>query len=72
MNLWTKIKLIRTIQKLDMKKLRSRKLWAFVITAALTAFGEQIGMSPDAIHWLVGLASSYLIGQGIADHGKTE
>lgn len=53
-----------------MSKFKSRKLWATVIAGALTAFGEGLGIDPEAAAWLVKLVMAYVVGQGIADHGK--
>ena len=53
-----------------MKKLKSRKFWVAIVTGVITVFAENLGVSPETIQWLVGLAASYLVGQGIADHGN--
>lgn len=50
-------------------KLKSRKFWAMIVTAILTTLGQQLGLSEDAIQWIVGIAGSYILGQGIADFG---
>lgn len=52
------------------EKLKSRKLWVAVITAALVALGSSIGIDEATITKLVALGSSYILGQGIADHGS--
>lgn len=64
----TKLKQLIMNGKLD--KLKSRKLWVAVIGAAIIAFGTGMGMSEDTITKLVALLSAYVIGQGVADHGK--
>lgn len=52
-----------------MNKLKSRKLAAAVAAAIINFFGEQLGLTPDAITQLTAIAGAYIIGQGIADAG---
>lgn len=59
----------RAYLQMDFTKLKSRKLWIAVGTAAIVALLTGIGVSEDVTTKLVALASSYVIGQGIADHG---
>jgi len=51
------------------EKLKSRKLWATIIGGILVSLGDAVGLSPDAVQWLVTLITGYVVGQGIADHG---
>lgn len=51
------------------RKLKSRKLWVAVITAAIVTLGTSLGIDEATVTKLVGLAASYVIGQGIADAG---
>lgn len=50
-------------------KWASRKLWALIASALFVVINDVLGfgISEDAYWAIVGLASSYLIGQGIAD-----
>ncbi len=52
-----------------MERLKSRKLWITVLTAALIAFGEEIGLdlSERDMMYLVGVVLGYLGVQGVAD-----
>ena len=50
-------------------KLKSRKLWATIAGVLITAFGKELGISPDATAWIAGIVASYVLGQGVADHG---
>ena len=60
---------IKLLKEMDFKKLKSRKLWAAVVGATLAALGEGIGLSPETVKWIVAIAGSYIVGQGIADAG---
>lgn len=64
--------LFLTLTKDDsmIEKLKSRKFWAFVATALITTLGQQLGLSEDAVGWLVAIAGSYIMGQGIANLGE--
>ena len=53
-----------------LEKLKSRKLWVAVFGAALIVLGTEMGISEENMTKMVGLLSAYLVGQGIADHGK--
>lgn len=55
--------------KTIIEKLKSRKLWVTVVTATLVALGGQLGFDEATITKLVGMASAYVLGQGIADAG---
>ncbi len=68
LSLINKLRLYRLTQnKAMIEKLKSRKLWATVIAAALAALGGQLGVSHDLIENIVQLVMAYVIGQGIAD-----
>jgi len=68
LTLLDKYKLWRLLKdKTMMTKLKSRKLWVTVITAAVLAFSQQLGLDPELTTKLVALAASYLLGQGVVD-----
>jgi len=54
-----------------MDKLKSRKLWVTVMGSALITLGRELGMNEETVQSLVAILAAYLVGQGIADHGKT-
>ena len=64
-------KLKKLIMKGTLDKLKSRKLWVAVLGAALVALGTQLGMNEDTVNQLVAVLAAYLLGQGIADAGKS-
>lgn len=67
---WDKLKLLRFANdKTMIDKLKSRKLWATVIGAAVAALGGELGIGEDLVTKIVALVSAYVIGQGIADAG---
>jgi hypothetical protein len=71
LTLWDKIKLWRILKdKAMIEKLKSRKLWVTVITAAVVALSHQLGLDQDLTTKLVGLAAAYVLGQGMADINK--
>ena len=49
-----------------------KKLYSMVATVILVwANGKyQLGIEPDSMKLVVGLVVAYVIGQGVADHGK--
>lgn len=49
------------------EKFLSRKLWAAVIGAALTAFGTNLGVDPGMVDNLVNLLMVYIVGQAGVD-----
>lgn len=51
-------------------KLKSRKLWVAVITAAVVALAEQLGLDPDQVTSLLTVAVAYIAGQGFADAAR--
>ena len=70
LGLWDKLKLLRILSDKTMfEKLKSRKLWATVLGAALLSLGGQLGISQDLTEQLVQLIAAYIIGQVIADAG---
>lgn len=54
-------------------KLKSRKLAAAVAMAVLVILNRKLALGLDAadLATLAGLAAAYVIGQGVADHGKS-
>jgi hypothetical protein len=63
-----KFKLLRLTQDdTMMTKLKSRKLWVTVLTAALLTLSQQLGLDPELTTKLVALAASYVLGQSIVD-----
>jgi len=54
------------------EKLKSRKLWAAVITAVINIIGSDIGLTPDQLLSITAVASAFIIGQGVADAGKPQ
>ncbi|MCU9930987.1 hypothetical protein OFL77_27015, partial [Escherichia coli] len=65
------IKLWRIIKdKTMLEKLKSRKLWVTVVTAAVVALSNQLGIDAELTTKLVGLAAAYVLGQGLADINK--
>lgn len=61
---------IRILKQMNLEKFKSRKLWVAVISAALVALGEGIGLDANTVLLITGIASSYILGQGIADAGS--
>jgi len=51
-------------------KLRSRKLWVAVLSAAAVALGRELGLSEATAMQIAGIAAAYILGQGVADHGS--
>jgi hypothetical protein len=49
-----------------------KKATAFLATAAIMVFGTQLGLDEKTKAELCLLASSYILGQGIHDHGKAK
>jgi hypothetical protein len=61
--------------KLIPDRLRSRKLWISVATSCLVVLVVAVFDIPEEqattiVSGIVGTAAAYLLGQGIADHGK--
>ncbi len=73
LTLWDKIKIWRIIKdKAMLEKLKSRKLWVTVVTAAIVTLSGQLGIDPELTTKLVGLAAAYVLGQGLADINKPQ
>lgn len=53
-----------------LEKLKSRKLWAAVITAAIVALAEQLGLDPAQVTDLITVALGYILGQGAVDAAR--
>ena len=51
-------------------KLKSRKLWVTILTTALITLLTALGFDEESVTKIAGVAGAYLLGQGIADHGK--
>jgi len=67
-SLLMKLRLWRLTQdKTMIEKLKSRKMWAVVITAALVTLGGQLGVSQDIVDAIVRLVIGYVAAQGVAD-----
>ena len=49
---------------------QSKKLWVALIGAVILTLSDAFGLSTDQVMALTALASSYLLGQGVADLGK--
>lgn len=60
--------IIERIMNLD--KLKSRKLWAAVLGSAAVTLGTEMGLPADTVNGIVAIIIGYILGQGIADHGK--
>ena len=50
-----------------LKKLSSRKFWVTIGTGLIVLISDQLGINPDTVKWLVGMASTYVLGQGAVD-----
>lgn len=48
----------------------SKKMWMTILGVALALFGERAGLTPDQVLQGAGLLGVYVVGQGVADHGK--
>ena len=53
-----------------MDKFKSRKFWVLIGTMALLAVSGPLGIPAALLGKAIVLASAYVIGQGIADHGR--
>ena len=51
--------------------LSSKKFLAAVLGAVLAAAGPSLGLSPEAVEQAVQLVTAYVLGQGLADWGKS-
>ena len=50
--------------------LTSKKAAAMVAGVLMAAFGKKVGLDETAVTSIVATVIAYLVGQGIADHGK--
>lgn len=51
--------------------LKSKKGMAMLTGLLAVVLGDKgLGLSPEAIQAIVALVASYIVGQGVADHGK--
>ena len=69
---WEKLKFLHLISKLKLdtamiEKLKSRKFIALVVGTILTTTLNYVGVSTEFTLQIVGLISSYIIGQGAVD-----
>ncbi len=55
------------------KILKSKKAQAMIVGLLMTLFAESLGMpvTESTMTEVVALISAYIIGQGVADHGKS-
>lgn len=55
------------------KFLSSKKLWTALATAGVVIANRKLNldMTPQDIGTVAGIASAYIVGQGIADHGAS-
>lgn len=52
-------------------KMKSRKLWVLLGNLALIMLQQMgVALPPESLLPIQALSGSYMIGQGIADHGK--
>jgi hypothetical protein len=54
------------------EKLKSRKLWAAVVSAAIVAFGTELGLAAEQTHWIAGLAAALILGLAVVDAAKAK
>ena len=50
--------------------LRSKKAQAFILGIIAVALSKLVGLGDEEVNKIVGLIATYILGQGIADHGK--
>jgi hypothetical protein len=68
LSLWDKYKLLKLIRDpIMLQKLKSRKLWITVVTAALMAFGEGMGIDPELLNKILYMAMTYVGGESLVD-----
>ena len=48
----------------------SKKAVAMLVGVLMAAFGKKMGLDEEAVMSVAGTAAVYILGQGIADHGK--
>lgn len=66
---WKAFGVFREVRKMDLSKLKSRKLWAAVIGAAIQALGHGLGLSMETIDGIVQLIMAYILAQAAVDMG---
>lgn len=49
---------------------KSKKVAATVVSILMTLFGSKLGLDPDSLQNIVYALIAYVVGQGVADHGK--
>lgn len=64
------LRLYHQLKKIDMQKLKSRKLWAAIIGSVIVSAGPELGLSPEVTQWIAQIVIGYVVGQGIADAGQ--
>ena len=68
LSLWDKLKLWRAIKDpIMLDKLKSRKLWVTMATAALASLLSSLGFDAELIEKIMTLAMTYIGAQGLAD-----
>lgn len=75
MNIFQKIRIAaeiknKVINPNSMQILKSKKFLVGLGAALITYILNSFGVDPDVTTKIVGLAASYIVGQGIADAGK--
>lgn len=65
-------KLWRIARRLDVERFKSRKFWATVVGGFIMSVGPQAGLTVEQCQWIATIITGYLVGQGIADHGKAK
>ena len=48
----------------------SKKAVAMIVGIIMASFGKKLGLDADAVMQIVGSVMAYIVGQGIAAHGK--
>ena len=72
LHLWRMYRRVKKEGPAMFERLKSRKLWVFVVGAALTALNSALGSPvPDEMMTnLLTLAGTYILGQGAVDFAK--
>lgn len=52
------------------KILRSRKGWGLIVGIVVSLAGKHLGLDPEGVREIMMILGTYIIGQGIADHGN--
>ncbi len=53
-----------------MKILKSRKGWGMIVGIIVGLAGKHLGLEPEGVREIMMIIGTYIIGQGIADHGN--